>query len=147
VYLSTARTREHFLIALVMFPISVAAFAIGLRWGIVGVAIGYAAVALAFVYVYLGIAFRVIHLRFRDFHASIARPLLGSLVMVAAVVAVQQWLQTITVVGAAVRLVGSVATGVGVYGVMSFLVNREQIDEILRISRAALRPSKRVVAE
>jgi len=147
VYLSTARTREHFLIALVMFPVSVAAFAIGLRWDIVGVAFGYAAVALAFVYVYLGVAYRVIHLRFRDFHACIARPLVGSLVMAAAVLAIQQWLQSATTAGALVRLVAGVVTGAAVYVAMSFLVNRDQISEILRISRAALRPSKKAVTE
>ena len=147
VYLSTARTREHFLIALVMLPLSVVAFVIGLRWGIVGVAFGYAAVALTFVYVYLGIAFRFIHLRFRDFHASIARPVAGSLVMAVAVVAVQQWLETVTTVGVVLRLISSVVTGIGVYGAMSFLVNRDQINELLRISRAALRPSKPAVSE
>lgn len=147
VYLSTARTRENFYIALVMLPISVVAFAVGLRWGIFGVAVGYAAVALTFIYIYLGVAFKAIHLSFRDFHASIARPLMGSVVMAGAVLWVQWWLHTRTDLGSVVRLICSIAVGVAVYVAMSFVVNRDQINEIKRISLAALRPSKAAVAE
>jgi O-antigen/teichoic acid export membrane protein len=147
VYLSTAHTRENFYIALVMLPLSVGAFVIGLRWGIVGVAAGYAAVALAFIYIYLGIAFRVIRLTFREFHAAIIRPFVGSLVMAMAVLFVQQLLYGREEVAAVVRLAISVAVGAGVYGLVSLIVNREQIDEIRRISFAALRSSKQAVAK
>lgn len=147
IYLSMARTRAMLYISLVGMPLSVAAFVIGLPWGIVGVASGYAVTSLLLLYVYLAIAFRTVHLRFSEFHASLIRPLTASLVMTTAVWLSHAWLLKQTDFGAQGRLALCVVIGGVVYVLMSLLINRKQVDQLVQISRAALKPRRGAATE
>jgi PST family polysaccharide transporter len=136
-YLSTGRVKIMFYLTLISTPIIVGAFAVGLRWGIEGVAICYAIVSASLFYVSLTVAFRAAGLRLMDFHLHLMRPLAASLAMWAIVFVVQASLHGAQVPAAA-RLSALVALGALAYAGISWLINREQLMELVRVGRSAV---------
>lgn len=135
-FLSTGKVRTLFYLTLTMTPAVIAAFAIGLRWGIEGVAAGYAIVSMSFFYLSLTVAFRAAGLKIVDFHLSIMRPMAASLVMGAVVYCGGVFLQDAGLTPT-VRLVTMIALGAGAYAALSWLINREQITELVRVGISA----------
>ena len=139
IYLSTGRIRTAFLLTLCSTPIFILSFVIGLRWGITGVALGYAIASAALFYVGLRVAFGIVGLTFREFHRALAKPLAASVVMLAVVLPSSHLLARATGLPAQGRLGVLVATGAAVYGLVSMLINRKQMAELIVMARTAVR--------
>ena len=138
IYLSMGRIRSAFRLTLFSTPIFIASFVLGLPWGIRGVALGYAIASIALFYVGLSIAFSIVELKFRDFHRALAKPLVASLLMLAAVGLVSRWLALDTVLLAQARLIVTVIVGVAVYALFTLMINRKQMIELIHMARMAL---------
>jgi PST family polysaccharide transporter len=139
IYLSTGRIRTAFLLTLCSTPIFILSFVIGLRWGITGVALGYAIASAGLFYVGLRLAFAIVGLTFREFHRALAKPLAASVVMLAALLPLSHLLARATGLPAQGRLGVLVAMGVAVYGLVSMLINRKQMTELMAMVRTAVR--------
>jgi PST family polysaccharide transporter len=139
IYLSTGRIRTAFLLTLCSTPIFILSFVIGLRWGITGVALGYAIASAGLFYVGLWLAFAIVGLTFREFHRALAKPLVASVIMLAVLLPMSQLLARSTGLPAQGRLGALVALGVAVYGLVSVVINRKQMTELIVMARTAVR--------
>jgi PST family polysaccharide transporter len=108
-------------------------FVIGLRWGIVGVASAYAIVYLLVTYPMFAVPLRLIDLTMADLARAVRRPLLCSLLMMAAVLALRLLLPAS--LPQAVVLALGVAAGVLVYALASWYLNGALVRELLSILR------------
>ena len=64
---------------------------VGLRWGLVGVAVAYAVISLALAYPWLRLAAGLLHRPVSLVGQAVARPMLATAIMVAAVTAARTW--------------------------------------------------------
>jgi PST family polysaccharide transporter len=110
---------------------TVTAFVIGLRWGILGVATAYAISSFASVYPNFAIPFHLIQLRMRDFWAVLWRTLVASLLMLLVLLGLKFLLSPSLL--SVWLLAVLVSTGGIVYLLTSWLINREQIQQLLAI--------------
>lgn len=129
IYLTVGRPTIALRVSLIVAPIMVLAMAAGLPWGIYGVAVGYAVASFGLFYYTALTAFRLIDLRMKEFHAAMVRPLIAALGMVVVVLVVTDLLHLIAPMA---RLSLSIGSGVMVYGLLSMLVNRRQVEELLQ---------------
>lgn len=133
IYLAAGRTDIALRVTLVALPIVIAGMAAGLHWGILGVAIGYAAASCSLFYYTAVTAFRLIALKLAPLHAAIARPGLGTAMMLSVMLAV---LPLLAPWPPGVRLGAGIAIGMLAYGLACVMVNRAQLAELLGIVRA-----------
>lgn len=141
IFYSKGAVRTLFLLTLAATPFALASFVIGLRWGVIGVAAAYAAFAYCASYVSLALAFRLTALQFREFHRSLVKPLTASLVMYAtlAMLAIPLAGENVAPIGRLMVLTGA---GAAVYLLVSVVINRRALQELLALVRAALAPSR-----
>lgn len=133
IYLVTGRPDIALKVTLLAAPVTTIGIAGGLAWGIGGVAAGYAiAIAVLFYYTVVT-AYRLVGLTIADFHGAIVRPLLASMLMVAAVTAITLLLASWT---PGPRLLTGIACGAALYLVLSAGVNRRQMSELLAALRS-----------
>jgi PST family polysaccharide transporter len=144
IYLTTGRTDIAFRVTLIAAPVIIGGMAGGLPWGIQGVAIGYAIANFSIFYYSAVTAFRVVGLRLRDFHLALARPFAASLCMMAALAAVSVLSASYSPVQ---RLLFHIAFGALVYAIASVIINRAQLNELLRVGRILLNRDPRQVSE
>ncbi len=105
------------------------AFLIGLQWGIVGVASAYAIASLTLTYPSFAIPFRLIDLPMRDLGLVVWRPLVASLIMLGVLLGLKFFLPTSLASGWVLGIL--IPTGILVYSIASWLINREQIQQFL----------------
>ncbi|MDJ0712636.1 MAG: MOP flippase family protein [Prochloraceae cyanobacterium] len=132
IYQSKGRTDVMFYWGLVANLIVVLAFLIGIQWGMIGVAIAYTA-TLPVAYPSYVIAFKLIELRMQDFFRVLYNSFISSVLMLVTILVVKfvlpenlpiEWVLGLLV------LAGTVA-----YLLVSWLINRKQLLEILNIAR------------
>jgi O-antigen/teichoic acid export membrane protein len=109
----------------------VISFVIGLRWGIVGVSAAYTIANFSLTYLSLAIPFRLIQLPVRDFLAALSRPLTSSLFMLGVLLGIKVLmpanLPSVWVLGILAPI------GCIVYMLASWLINREQLQQLLDV--------------
>jgi O-antigen/teichoic acid export membrane protein len=110
------------------------AFVIGLQWGIVGVATAYAFACFILIYPSFAIPFRLINLRVRDFGIVLWRPFLSSSLMLVVLFGFKAALPADLSDGLTLGIL--VPTGIIAYLLVSWMLNREQIRQILLIVRS-----------
>jgi PST family polysaccharide transporter len=136
IYTAKGRTDLMLQVGGGMVVLVIIGFVIGLRWGIVGVASAYAIVYLLVTYPVFAVPLRLIDLSVADLARALRRPLLCSLLMMAAVLALRLLLPASMPQGAALAL--GVATGVLVYALASWYLNGALVRELLAILRQKL---------
>ena len=126
-----AKARTDLLLRWGLFSgcLAVCGFVIGMGWGIRGVASAYAAVSLAMAIPNFMIPFRLIDLRLSELAARLWRPLVCSLLMGALVMLIRPVVLAILAPRAGLLLL--VGSGVLVYTVTGWLINREQARQAL----------------
>ncbi len=136
IYTAKGRTDLLFQVGGAAAVFVILAFLIGLRWGIIGVASLYAIAYLVLTYPSFAIPLSLIELPMRELGRVLWRPLVCSLLMTLAVLALRIALPP----GLSSLLVLSIAVPVGMlaYALASWLLNRDQIQELLEIVRAKL---------
>lgn len=127
IYLSTGNPSAALRVTLIGAPILIGGMAIGLPWGILGVAVGYAIATLSFFYYTLHVAFGLIDLDLRSFHRILVGPILATAGMIAILMGTGLFLDSWPVLA---RFSINILIGTCAYFVISFLVNRAQIDDI-----------------
>lgn len=127
IYLASGRTDLMLKVVGGVAPVVVIAVIAGLPWGVTGVAMSYAIAAAAMFYVTLYFALGVARISFRRFHAHLIRPFMAALIMTASVILLREFMVGFS---PAMRLVLCISLGALVYPVMSFVLNRQQIQEI-----------------
>jgi O-antigen/teichoic acid export membrane protein len=106
-------------------------FVIGLQWGIVGVASAYAIATFILAYPSFAIPFRLIDLRMSDFATVLWRPFVASLFMLGVLLGLKFLLPFKLASSWTLGIL--VLTGCLVYLLVSWLINREQIQQVLGI--------------
>ena len=138
IYLSTGKPKFSFYVAALSAPVLIGAFLIGVHWGLVGVSLAYAIACLVVTGANLSWALHVAAIPLSSLFDALVRPFAASLAMMALVWACNEYLYGWPVFQPLARLIVCVLLGVVVYLLMSALVNRRQLREILAIGRAAL---------
>jgi PST family polysaccharide transporter len=136
IYRAKGRTDWLFWWGIVSGVLKTVAVIIGLQWGVVGVAVGYVLSTLLLMYPSYAIPYRLIGLPVREFAQALARPFLGSLLMVAVVLAAQ-WLLG-GLLSSVWLLAVLVVLGGLAYLLATWLFNRVQMLELLRVARAGM---------
>jgi O-antigen/teichoic acid export membrane protein len=108
------------------------AFLIGLHWGIVGVAAAYAIATFIILYPSFAIPFRLIDLKFIQLLNALRLPFLNSSLMFVVLVIIGINLRTWS--SNVVKLILSVMLGIVVYATVSWLTNREQLNELWELA-------------
>lgn len=129
IFQSKGRTDLQFRWALTRGAITIVAFMIGLQWGIMGVAVAYAIVVGLLIYPQLYIALRLIDMRPRALLPALWRPFVSSLLMLAVVGWVRLMLPAD--MSSVWELAITVPIGVLVYGLASWSINREPLQELV----------------
>lgn len=109
------------------------AFAIGIHWGIIGVATAYSVISLLLIYPNFAIPFRLINLEFRRLGEVIWRPFINSMLMVLILFGLKYIMPD--EVSSGLVLVILVPTGIISHLFASWIINRDQMKEILGIVR------------
>jgi PST family polysaccharide transporter len=118
---------------------TVVAFAIGLGWGIVGVAAAYLVVTIVLAYPGLAVPYRLIGLTVPAMLRVIVRPALCGLGMFAAVAAASRLLGGD--VGSLAAFLVLAGGGAGIYLLLSVVLNRAVVQELVRVAAAARSPA------
>ncbi|NES20323.1 MAG: MOP flippase family protein [Symploca sp. SIO3E6] len=105
------------------------AFVIGLQWGIIGVAAAYAISVFILAYPCFAIPFSFIHLKVFELVVVVWRPLVASLLMLGVIMGVKFLLPTSLVHAWLLAIL--IPTGGIVYLLASWLINREQMQQLL----------------
>jgi PST family polysaccharide transporter len=142
IYRAKGRTDWHFRFQLVTVSLSIPAFAIGLRWGVVGVAAGYATVMIILAYPSFAIPFSLIGLRIGALVTTLWRPFASGALMAIGVLGLRAMLPA--AVPPQEELAAAVAAGIVFYATASWLLNREQLRQLLG-SLGARRPAPRAM--
>jgi PST family polysaccharide transporter len=129
IYQAKGRTDWLFRWGVVAGLVFMIAFVIGLHWGIVGVATGYAIAYTILQYPSFAIPFRLINLRVWDLGTILVRPLFCSLLMLMVLLAVKFLLPTNLSSSWILGIL--VSTGCITYLLVSWLINREQMQQFL----------------
>jgi PST family polysaccharide transporter len=135
-YLSTGNPGLALRVTLVGTPVLIGGMAAGLPWGITGVAAGYATASFCFFFYSVRTAFRLIALDLRDFGRGLARPLISTLLMVALLLELQPVTEDWSSVH---RLSVNVLIGVLTYCLVTFLIDRTQLLDLLGVLRSLRR--------
>lgn len=133
--LALGQTRTLLRLAMLTTPLLVGSFAVGLPWGIEGVAVSYALVSLVCFYIVQRVALRFIGLRLSDVWAVLWRTAAASCGMFVVVAILVSSMQDVTPV---LRLCISVPTGVVVYGLLAIVVDRDNVQDLVRTLRSAM---------
>jgi len=104
-------------------------FVIGLQWGIVGVATAYAVVSVILIYPGFAIPFKLINMPVRDLLSVLARPFFCSLTMFFPLLGLKYVLPIS--LSDAMALAILVTSGIIIYLILSWILNREQLLELL----------------
>lgn len=130
IFESKARPDIYFRFNIVYTFVVVAGFCIGLRWGTVGVATSYALTVTCFFYPGMNLALRLAGLTFHDLWVHIRGAFLSAITMALVVLAVEVLL--VGMLQPMWELLIGVTVGVITYTLMSYLINRQQLIELLR---------------
>lgn len=131
VFMARGRTRLLFHLGIYSAVLMVSAFVIGVQWGVLGVARAYFIANVLNALPCLHIALRQVGLGLPDLAATIARPVGVTALMALAVMLAGEPLSS-ALPSELYRLVGGVLIGVGVYAVLTFVLNRTAIQEFRR---------------
>lgn len=112
--------------------VAVAAFVVGLLWGINGVAVAYAVATLMLLFPSFAIPFRLVNMKFVQLLSALKASLLTSVLMFILLIILRTILPTL--LSATVELIFFAAVGVIVYGLASWLINREQFIELWNLT-------------
>lgn len=112
--------------------VTVSAFIIGLRWGIIGVAVGYLISNLILIVPGMKIPFRYINLKISEFIKSLSITFYCSIAMFGIVILLKY---LISGFGETPELIALVILGVIIYVAGSLLFNRNNVKEIIFVSR------------
>lgn len=134
IYQAKGRTDWMFRWGIFSGIIRIIGFVIGLHWGIVGVAAAYAISTLFLIYPGFAIPFRLINLRVRDLGKVLWRPFLSSLFMLIVVLLLKAVLPAD--LPSELTLGILVPIGVIAYILVSWMLNREQMQQILQMARS-----------
>ena len=129
IYQAKGRTDWMFRWGIGSGTLIVIAFAIGLKWGIVGVASAYAIASLTLTYPSFAIPFRLIDLPMRDLALAVWRPLVTSLIMLGVLLGLKFFLPTNLASGWVLGIL--IPTGILIYAIASWFINREPIQQFL----------------
>jgi O-antigen/teichoic acid export membrane protein len=130
IYTAKGRTDWMLRWSILAGVVVMAAFVVGLRWGTIGVAAAYAATSLILFYPSFAIPFRLISLPVRDLFVVLWRPFASGLLMLVAVLGLIVALPAGTRIGV---LATAVPVGIVVYLMVSCLINREQVREVVSL--------------
>ncbi len=111
--------------------IVVSAFVVGLHWGLLGVTAAYAIVSILLTLPFLIISLRLLDMRLRELFSPLARPLIVSLVMAIGLVTLDKVLH---LTSDSLLLGVLVLAGVLLYTAMSWIFNRPQLLDALRLA-------------
>lgn len=128
IYQAKARTAALFYWGIGSGTLVVCGFALGLHWGVVGVATAYAIATGILLMPTFAIPLSFIDLRPTRLAAVLVRPLAASLLMASVIVAVRTVLDPTAPL---VALQVLIATGILVYGVSTWMINRDQCRVVL----------------
>lgn len=106
-----------------------AAFVTGLPWGILGVAAAYAIVSVILIYPNFAIPFRLIDMRVRELGTVLWRPFVCSSLMLLALLGLKAALPIGLSSGATLGIL--VSASIFTYALVSWMVNRDQVQQIL----------------
>jgi O-antigen/teichoic acid export membrane protein len=123
---AVGRTDLHMQWAFLSLVLYLPAFALGLRWGVTGVAAGYLIATAILAPIQWGFVARVLGVQVKELWAAIYPSVAGCVVMTAAVVPTLLVLAEARV-PRAITLVLVVGLGVGVYGAMMWIVQRQAV--------------------
>jgi PST family polysaccharide transporter len=130
IYQAKGRTDWMFRWGIVSGTLIVVSFIVGLQWGITGVAGAYAITTFCLTYFNYAIPFRLIDLKFSQLLQALRKPFLYSSIMFMSIVLFRillpEWLMNKWV------LVFSTGIGIMVYGLVNWLMNRDQLQEFPR---------------
>lgn len=132
IYQTVGRTDRLFAITALSGAALVAAFAVGLRWNVVGVAACYTAMSYALAYWVFAVPLRFIGLRPGALLGAIARPLLCSVLMLVAIVALRAAIPQTT--SPAILLAVVVPSGVAAYAAATWRFNRVSASDVVRLA-------------
>ena len=132
VYQAKGRTDWMFWWGIGAGTLAMIAFIVGLRWGIVGVATAYAIASFILVYHNFAIPFRLIGLNFLRFLKALQKPFVSSMVMLVALVIFE--LTLAKTLSYPLELVVGIVLGSVIYIALSWIINRELLQELWDIS-------------
>ncbi len=137
IYTSTGRTKTLFLWTLGATPFLVLSFVVGLPWGIEGVAASYAVVFYTLTYISFRIAFGIIGLAMRSLLSVLWRSLICALAMAGTVYLLDRVVLE-GIFSELPRLAVDVLSGGTIYLLLSIMINRHELSELIRTGRAAI---------
>ena len=137
IYTSTGRTKTLFLWTSGATPFIVLSFVVGLPWGIEGIAISYAVVITIVAYLSFRVAFRIIGLAMRSLLSVLWRSLVCALAMAGAVYLLDQMILA-GMVSDPPRLAVNVLAGGAIYLLLSIIINRQELNELIQTGRSAI---------
>ncbi len=136
IYQAKGRTDWLFWWGITSGALAMLSFVVGLRWGILGVASAYGIVSLIMAYPCFAIPFRLIGLHVRDLLLAVSRPLLCGFFMAGALLSIRLLFESeLYRLGPFVAIV---VAGTGVYALASWLLNREQVRELVQVAGVRL---------
>ncbi len=133
IYQVKGRTDWMFLWGIGAGSMAILAFIIGLQWGIIGVAVGYAIISFVLFYPNFAIPFQLIGLKFLQLLRALWPVFRNSGIMIAAM-----WLIGITLPDSLPDIyvmVILISLGCAIYLVANWILNRNQLQELLRTVR------------
>ncbi len=133
IYQAKGRTDWLFRWGIVAGVLVIVAFAIGLQWGIIGIAVAYALWELVLFYPAFAIPFKLINLPIRHLAHVLWRQLVCSVLMMVVVL----FLRFILPAGLGNGWILGILVPIGclIYLLLSWLINREQVCEVVRLIR------------
>jgi O-antigen/teichoic acid export membrane protein len=126
------------------FALNLVAFVIGIQWGLVGMATGLGISTLSFMTAYLAVTSHKIGSPVLSLVRSLRGVCVASALLALAEVSAYSYLVH-SPVGALPRALATGVIGVAVFGVTSYLIERDSLVELLRIVFKALRVPQRLV--
>ena len=129
IYQSKGRTDWMLRWGVVAGLLVILSFVIGLQWGIVGVATAYAVVSVILIYPSFAIPFKLINMPVRDLLSVLSRPFFCSLTMFFSLLGLKYVLPIS--LSDAMALAILVISGIIIYLIVSWILNREQLLELL----------------
>lgn len=137
IYTSTGRTKTLFLWTSGATPFIVLSFVVGVQWGIEGIATSYAVVITIVTYISLRFAFGIIGLAIRSLLSVLWRSLVCALAMAGSVYLLDQVVLA-GIVSELPRLAANVLSGGAIYLLLSTVINRQELNELIRNGRSAI---------
>ena len=132
IYRAKGRTDWMFRWSVAETILIVIAFIIGLQWGIIGVATAYAISVFVLAYPGFAIPFRLIHLKVFDLVVAVWQPLVASLLMLGVILGVKFLLPTSLTNAWLLAIL--IPTGCIAYLLVSWLINRQQMQQLLTMA-------------